>query len=110
MAGPDAKGGDGTERDRDGRGREVGDTIGRKAERKLRARGDRDRSVWFGIGMFGMVGWSVAVPTVAGIALGIWLDGVLDDRISWTLTMLFIGVAVGCLIAWHWIRKESGHD
>ena len=98
------------EKRRPGRGEEVGDTIGRKAERKLKARGERDRSVWFGLGMFGLVGWSIAVPTVAGIALGVWLDEVLEDDVSWTLTMLFVGVAIGCLIAWHWVRKESGHD
>lgn len=93
-----------------GRGEEVGDTIGRKAERKLKARGERDRSVWFGLGMFGLVGWSIAVPTLGGIALGIWLDSVLKDRVSWTLSLLIVGVVIGCLIAWHWVRKESGHD
>ena len=91
-------------------GRKAGEEIGRKAERKLRARGQADRGVWFGLGMFGLVGWSVAVPTVAGAALGIWLDAQLGGRISWTLTFLFIGVGIGCLIAWYWVKKESRHD
>lgn len=88
----------------------VSEEIGRKAARKLRARDQGDRGVWFGLGMFGLVGWSIAVPTVLGIALGLWLDRALGDRISWTLTLLFLGVAVGCLIAWYWVRKESGRD
>lgn len=104
--------GHGTSRDPRSAGRkgEVGERIGRKAERKLKARGERDRSVWFGLGMYGLVGWSIAIPTVAGIALGVWLDSVLRDRISWTLTFLFIGLAIGCLIAWKWVKKESPHD
>ncbi len=89
---------------------EVGEEIGRKAERKLKARGERDRGVWFGLGMFGLVGWSVAVPTVLGAALGIWLDARFGSQFSWTLTFLFIGLAIGCLLAWHWVKKESRHD
>jgi predicted F0F1-ATPase subunit len=30
--------------------------------------------VWFGLGMMGLIGWSVAVPTLLGAALGLWLD------------------------------------
>ncbi len=89
---------------------EVGDRIGRKAERKRKARGERKRGIWFGLGMFGLVGWSVAIPTLAGIALGLWLDARFDDRVSWTLTLLFVGVALGCLNAWWWVRRESRHD
>lgn len=89
---------------------EVGEEIGRKAERKLKARGEKDRGVWFGLGMFGLVGWSIAVPTVLGIALGLWLDARLDDRVSWTLTLLFVGVALGCLNAWFWVKRESRYD
>jgi len=48
--------------------------IGRDAERKREARAKGDRGIWFGFGMFGLVGWSVAVPTLAGVALGLWLD------------------------------------
>ena len=89
---------------------EVGEEIGRKAERKLKARSEQDRGVWFGLGMFGLVGWSVAVPTVLGAALGIWLDARFGSRISWTLTFLFIGLGIGCLLAWFWVKKESRDD
>jgi ATP synthase protein I len=82
--------------------------IGRKAERKLRARGQADRSVWFGLGMFGLVGWAVAIPTLLGIALGFWLDRKLSGRVSWTLTGLVVGVVLGCLNAWFWVERESG--
>lgn len=84
--------------------------INRSAERKLRAREGRRRSAWFGIGMFGLVGWSVAVPTVLGIALGLWMDKHYTGPASWTMTFLVIGVALGCLNAWFWIRQESGRD
>jgi len=82
-------------------------TIADKEDRKLRARRQRDRGPWFWLGMFGLVGWSVAIPTLLGIALGVWLDRRFEGRISWTLTMLFVGVAVGCWTAWYWVRRES---
>jgi ATP synthase protein I len=84
--------------------------IGRKAERKLKARKERKRSILFGLGMFGLVGWSVAVPTLIGIMIGLWLDTRYPGLPSWTLTLLFAGVLLGCLNAWYWVRRESRHD
>lgn len=84
-----------------------GQEVDRKAARKLRARREADRGAWFWLGMFGLVGWSVAVPTVIGIALGLWLDHTWPSRVSWTLTLLFAGVIVGALNAWYWVQQES---
>lgn len=89
---------------------DLGSAVGRKAERKRKARRERERGVWFGLGMFGLVGWSVAIPTVLGIAIGVWLDGRVADGPSWTITLLIVGVALGCLNAWYWVRRESRHD
>ncbi|PZD70913.1 hypothetical protein C1752_08688 [Acaryochloris thomasi RCC1774] len=78
-----------------------------KVDRKIKAR-QQKKSVWFGLGMFGLVGWSVAIPTLLGIALGVWLDRHISSRYSWTLMMLVIGMGLGCFNAWYWISKESG--
>ena len=86
---------------------QFGREVDRKAARKLRARREADRGAWFWLGMFGLVGWSVAVPTVIGIALGVWLDHAWPGRVSWTLTLLLAGVVVGGLNAWYWIQQES---
>ena len=80
--------------------------VGEKAQRKLKALHNDKRSVWFGIGMFGMVGWSVAVPTLLGAALGMGMDKKYPESFSWTLSFLILGLFAGCLIAWHWITKE----
>lgn len=81
--------------------------VGRKAVRKLRARREKGESVWFWLGMFGLVGWSVAVPTLIGVAFGVWLDGKWPGEVSWTLTFLLAGVFLGCWNAWHWIQREK---
>jgi ATP synthase protein I len=81
--------------------------VGAKAARKLKARRNPAQGVWFGLGMMGLVGGSVVVPTLLGAAAGIWLDNRHPGRISWTLTLLIAGLAVGCLNAWHWVSKED---
>ena len=81
-----------------------------KEDRKVRARKAGERSVWFGLGMFGLVGWSIAIPTLAGVALGAWLDSHWPSRISWKLTLLFVGVVVGFATAWRWMHRENVED
>ena len=80
--------------------------IGVKTARKLKARRST-QGVWFGLGMMGLVGWSVVVPTLLGAALGIWLDKHHPGRHPWTLALLVAGLTLGCLNAWHWIAKED---
>lgn len=98
------------ERKADSRMEQLTEEIGRRAERKRRAREHNRRTAWFGLGMFGLVGWSVAIPSLIGIAVGIWLDAHWPGPPSWTLTFLIIGVALGCLNAWYWIKQESRRE
>ncbi len=77
----------------------------RKEALRIKGINDSDQSVWFGLGMFGVVGWSVAIPTLIGIALGIWIDHAWPSQFSWTLMLLIGGVMLGCLNAWYWVRK-----
>jgi len=81
--------------------------VGAKAARKLRAQRHVTRTVWFGLGMMGLIGWSVAIPTLIGALLGLWLDQRYPGGRSWTLALLVVGLAIGCLNAWHWVTKED---
>jgi ATP synthase protein I len=81
--------------------------IGTKASRKLKARRNPTPGVWYGLGMMGLIGWSIAVPTLLGASLGMWLDKQhLSDR-SWTLALLVTGLTIGCLNAWLWVSREQ---
>jgi ATP synthase protein I len=81
--------------------------VGAKAKRKLRARRNAGRGVWFGLGMMGLIGWSVVIPTLLGAAVGIWLDKRHPGSHSWTLALLVAGLVVGCMNAWQWVVKEE---
>lgn len=81
--------------------------VGVKAMRKLKARRNRTSGVWFGLGMMGLIGWSVVIPTLLGAALGLWLDQRYPQGRSWTLALLVAGLVVGCFNAWHWVDNED---
>lgn len=78
-----------------------------KEERKQRARNQKGRGILFGMGMFGLVGWAVTIPTLLLLALGIWIDARVESPYSWTLMLLVVGIGLGCLNAWYWVREES---
>jgi ATP synthase protein I len=85
----------------------LAEQVGAKAQRKLRARRNATRGVWFGLGMMGLIGWSVVVPTLLGAALGRRMDARHSGARSWTLALLVAGLCIGCLNAWHWVSKED---
>jgi len=84
--------------------------VATKEKRKIKGRRERERGPLFYVGMFGIVGWSVAVPTVLGIFLGWLIDRRWPGGVSWTLTLMLLGVVLGCVNAWLWVRRESRRD
>lgn len=81
--------------------------VARREDRKLRARRRRGRrTLWFGLGAMGVVGWSVALPAVLGVIAGRWLDSHYPGPLSWSLTLLVIGAMMGGLNAWRWLRRQ----
>lgn len=96
MSGPDVK-----------PSKDLARRIAHRAERRKRAEQQRDRGYWFGLGMYGMVGWSIAIPTVLGVAAGLWVDARWPSRFSWTLMLMTAGLLAGCWNAWYWISLEQ---
>ena len=85
----------------------LAEQVGAKAARKLRAQRNTTPGIWSGLGLMGVVGWSVVVPTLMGAALGLWLDRSYPGGRSWTLALLMAGLTLGCLNAWHWVSQED---
>lgn len=79
--------------------------VRKKATQKIKAR-NNPAEVWFGLGMMGLIGWSIVIPTLLGATLGIWLDKHYQEGHSWTLVFLLAGLCVGCVNAWYWMRKQ----
>jgi ATP synthase protein I len=87
--------------------------IAAQVARKLKAQRAGTPGAWFGLGMFGTIGWSVAVPTLLGALLGAWWDKHHAGPPSWTLALLVAGLIIGCANAWYWIAQQNAainHD
>lgn len=81
--------------------------IGRRAKRMKKARENAGLSPLRGLSAFGMIGWAIAVPTVGGAFLGLWLDRTMPQDFTWVLALILGGVVLGGFIAWAWIGRES---
>jgi ATP synthase protein I len=78
-----------------------------RAGRMIRAKNHSFPHFWRAVAMVGLVGWTVVVPMLAGIAVGTWIDRNWPSRFSWTLMLLVGGLAIGCMNAWTRIRDEQ---
>lgn len=65
-----------------------------------RSRKGRHPNLWGAFGIVGTVGWMVVLPALLGIALGRYLDVHFNAGIFWTLSLLVLGLTLGCMAAW----------
>jgi ATP synthase protein I len=48
----------------------------------------------------------ISLPAVGGAFLGRWLDGHSAGGIFWTLSLLSLGLAIGCVAEWRAMDRE----
>ena len=83
------------------------ENIVRKEERKIWARNRSITLYWLGV--LGMVGWSVMVPVILGIILGLWIDRSIHTHYSFTLMLMIAGLAGGCALGWFWVKRMANN-
>ncbi len=89
--------------------RDRNDFLGRvTGRRRLRELSERSGgfSVWLGVAMLGLFGWMIVVPTIAGVFLGRWIDRALNTGVSWTLTLMCLGLAAGAYNVWRAMHER----
>ncbi|MEK6796779.1 MAG: AtpZ/AtpI family protein [Spirochaetota bacterium] len=65
--------------------------------------GNTDNLLW--LRTAGLIGWSVIVPPLLGIALGSWLDASFPAKFPFALTLMLTGFALGCCNAWRHMKR-----
>jgi ATP synthase protein I len=68
--------------------------------------GRKKSAFWQYAYVIGVGGWLLALPIVVGAYLGWYLDRKFPDRISWTITLLLIGIGVGAFNVWYFLMRE----
>jgi ATP synthase protein I len=77
-----------------------------RQKRSEQWRREGERPVWQNLSMIGALGWLIIVPTLLGVFVGRWLDGLFDTGIFFSGALIFLGISLGCYLAWHRINKE----
>ncbi len=54
----------------------------------------------------GSLGWLIVIPTLLGMAAGVWLDRTLGTGVFWSGALLVAGLGIGCWLAWQRISEE----
>jgi len=61
---------------------------------------------WHYASIIGVGGWVFVIPIVAGAYLGRFLDGKIKSGVSWTITLIIIGIAAGGYNVWLFYFRE----
>jgi ATP synthase protein I len=77
-----------------------------REERSERWKKEGEQSLWQNLSMIGALGWLIVTPTLAGVLLGGWLDRRFDTGIVFSGALIFLGITLGCYIAWQRIDKK----
>ncbi len=78
--------------------------IEKSAKELMKAR--KEKTFWHYASLIGVGGWLFVIPIVAGAYLGRYLDKKLGG-ISWTITFIIIGIAVGIYNFWYFYLRKS---
>ncbi len=76
-----------------------------RQERRALWQREGERSLGQNLAMIGALGWTVVIPTLIGIFAGRWLDREFHSGVFWTLGLLFVGLTLGCVLAWQRIQR-----
>lgn len=82
------------------------EAVKKRRQRRARWQREGERSLGQNLAMIGALGWTIVTPTLIGVFVGRWLDQEFGSGVFWTLGLLFVGLAIGCTLAWKRMHHE----
>lgn len=86
---------------------QLADSVRRRQERQKKWEREGERPLAQNLALIGTFGWLIVVPTLGGLFIGRWLDHMFESGIFWTASLLWLGLAIGCWLAWKRLRQEG---
>ena len=77
------------------------------AHREARGRAQPEPSLGSRLGQIGILGWTIVLPTLAGLAIGRGLDRLFRSGVFFSAPLLMIGAAAGLWFAWKWMHRQE---
>lgn len=85
--------------------RKLEEQVEKQARRMKQAERDRG-SLLRQSAYLGVLGLLFVLPVIGGAYLGRWIDGLLEGySVRWTLSMIFLGIVVGAVNVYLFIRE-----
>jgi ATP synthase protein I len=78
----------------------------RRREREMHWRREGERPLGRNLAMIGAYGWLVIAPTVGGVFLGRWLDGLRGGGIVFTAALVLLGAGAGMWLTWRRMNED----
>jgi ATP synthase protein I len=94
-----------TEKNHEGR-TEMQETIRKHQLRRERWETEGERPLWKNLSMIGALGWLVVLPTLVGVFVGRWLDGMFSSGVTFSGAFTFVGACLGFWLAWRRMNEE----
>lgn len=85
---------------------EMQEAVRLREQRRKRWKKEGERSLWQNLSMVGALGWLIVTPTLLGVLIGRWLDGLFETGIFFSGALVFLGITLGCYLAWQRVNKE----
>ena len=84
----------------------VQEAVRLREQRRKQWKKEGERSLWQNLSMIGALGWLIVTPTLLGVLIGRWLDGLFETGIFFSGALVFLGITLGCYLAWQRVSKE----
>jgi len=68
------------------------------------------QTFWKLVATLSSLGWSMVLPIIGGAFLGHYLDAQAGGGVEWTVSLLFVGVALALYNLYHILFKETVGD
>jgi ATP synthase protein I len=82
------------------------EAVRKRRERRATWEREGERSLGQNLAMIGAFGWTIVMPTLLGVFGGHWLDHQLGSGVFWTLSLMVLGLVLGCTVAWRKMFSE----
>lgn len=78
-----------------------------RGERRARYQREGERPIASNLALMGSLGWLIVIPTLLGIAAGVWMDRAFGTGVFWSGALLVAGLGLGCWMAWQRVVQEQ---
>jgi ATP synthase protein I len=68
----------------------------------------QEKGFWHYASLIGVGGWLFVLPVIGGAYLGNFLDRKVQQGISWTITFILLGFALGAYNVWEYYIRRHG--